>query len=304
MKTPFTQTGISLRKSLAILATALFAAVVPANAVLIGTGGDAYLGAAGWTSQWAVFALSGGLTVADTTLQGLPYDGGPGTPTIQGNIGAGGGQKITLSGRTRVEGDAYIRSGGSLVKSGTSNVQGTVHVGTQDALVNQVVADANAARIAADALANNSVGASVTAGSWGSFGSTLNQSTSFTLTDTLSNGHYVFDLTDFILSGGATLTLDGTSSSTFVFNISGKFALAGGKIVLNNVLPANVLFNVLDTTSSTISMTSGAIFEGTLLATNRTLNISGGSQSNGQIIAGKVSISGGSKINKQPFVSP
>ncbi len=73
-------------------------------------------------------------------------------------------------------------------------------------------------------------------------------------------------LSNFVLHSNSTLTLDGVAGSAFIINVAGNFSLANfSKIVLTGGLtPSDVLFNVRGGTG-TFSITSGSIFQGTLL---------------------------------------
>jgi hypothetical protein len=297
MKTKRSLFGFKLGTTALLVALGMAMTALPARATLLfaGVNMGQTLSA---TNQWALFALSGGITVSDLTAQ---------TPNaVTGNIGVAGGG-ITLTGQAKVNGNAYIKTGGTLVKSGTANVLGTTFLGTQDALMNQVKADAIAASAQANALADyddfpNLIYDAI--GMWNSTG-TVNQNTDLSLSDgTGGGGHFVLHLTDFVLSGGATFTLIGTAATTYVINVSGKFQLIGGKIALSGgLLPENVLFNVVGS-GTNVTMNSAAQFQGVLLANNRNVNISGGATTSGTIIAAKVSISGGSKIAKPTYTSP
>jgi hypothetical protein len=119
----------------------------------------------------------------------------------------------------------------------------------------------------------------------------------------------VFKLTNFSLAATSTLTLDGGPSSSFVFDISGTFAITGASHVVleGGVTPANVLFNY--TGSSGISIGGASGLSGIILAaasgnyTTSNVNVSGGSVITGEVIAGSVTVSGASTIT-QPIVSP
>lgn len=297
MKTKNTKTGLSFGKTALLLALGILTAALPARATLLFSGVE--MGETiGRTSgiQWAAFAHTGGITIADTTVQ-TPI------PAITGNLGVAA-SNITISGTTKVSGTAYIKTGGSLRRSGTAFVTGNgglaVTNAGNDTLMNQVKADAISATTQANALANFNVGGFV---NWGSL-TNINQSTDLSVTDGGSGAHVVLHLTDFILTGGAKLTLTGTAAASYIINISGNFSLLNGKVLLaGGLLPENVLFNVVGAGSS-VTLNGGAQYNGFILANDRTVNISGGSKITGTLIAGKVNISGGSKIIKPTYVSP
>lgn len=294
MKTKHSKPGFHFGKTALVLALGLILSSLPARATLLFSGVD--LKDAGRTTQWALFALTGGITIADTTTQ-VPI------PAVVGNIGVSA-NSITLSGTTKVQGSAYIKTGGTLRRSGTAFVTGNGGVAitnpANDVLMNKVKQDAIDASAAANALANYNIGGF---SGWNSL-TTVNQNTSLSLTDGGNTAHVVLHLTDFVLSGGAILTLDGNVNTTYVFNISNNFSLIGGKVVLTGGIAANnVLFNVTGS-GTNVTLTSLAEFNGYILANNRTVNISAGSKVDGMVIAGKVSISGGGRINHTTYASP
>ena len=290
-------------KSLLLLSAALLFAAAPARATLLFAGVD--LGAAGRTTQWAMFALSGGITISDTSSQ-LVTQTVTSTDPGGATIGAAGGGSITLSGTAKVVGTGYIRSGGVLRKSGAATITGGIQPQNpvNDALTNQVVTDATAATGQANGLANTETNISRTViGSWDSL-TTVNQNHSLSLTDTAGASNCVLHLSDFILSGGATFTLTGSADTTYVINVSGTFSLLGGKIVLTGGLqPENVLFNITGS-GTDVTLSSAAYFRGFLLAPDRKVNLSAASTLEGTLIAGKINVSGASRIKKPTYISP
>jgi len=299
MKTQPSRLGFSIAKTAAVLALALFAAATPAKAALLSMGIDlGYAGRPGSGYEWAIFTLSGGLTITDTTSQ-TPI------PAVQGNVGAAGGGNITLSGTTKVVGTAYIRSGGVLRKSGSASITGNggaaVTDASHDAILNSAVTSAMNASAFANGLSNQDAG--INYNGWNSL-TTVNQNTSLSLTDTTAGQHAVLHLTDFVLTGGATFTLSGSAATAYVIDVSNNFSLIGGKVLLaGGLLPENVLFNITGT-GTTVSMSSAAQYNGFLLAPNRTVNISGASNVSGTIIAQTVNVSGGSRLSKPTYTSP
>lgn len=316
MKTHQNYSRFSLGKAAALLAVALLTAAIPARATLLFSGID--LGKAGRTQEWAALALgtgaAGGVSVSDTLIQN----------TVTGNIGAANGGKLTLSGTAKVVGKGYISTGGSLVRSGVAtltNTGGSGYFGEpsgpantatlNNALMAQAYSDALAASTAAYNSGNtNDLGNLIPTG-WGTYPSTINQATNLQLSDSMGGSHFVLQLSDFVLTGGAEFKLNGTATTTYVINVSNSFSINGGKVVLNGVLPENVLFNVLGSGTATISsnadLTGNGLGTGTgsafILAPTRTLNISGGSKVTGTVIAGKVNISGASKLTKPTYTS-
>lgn len=286
------------------LAFGLLMAATPAHATLLFGGVD--LGAAGRTSEWAIFALTGGITVTDTTAVSFI------NPTVRGNIGVAG-NSITLSGTTKVSGSAYIKTGGTLRRSGTAQINGSGNAGVPnglyyqggiyDTLANTAKNDALAASAQANALANNASPAIAQRDNWNSL-TTINQNNNPSITDLIGGSHISLHLTDFVIYGGGTFTLSGTAATTYVITVTNKFSLVGGSVVLaGGLLPENVLFNVLGA-GLDVSLASAAQFGGVLLAPSRTVNLTAASTVAGTLVAGKVNISGGSKVLKPVYVSP
>jgi len=119
------------------------------------------------------------------------------------------------------------------------------------------------------------------------------------------------NLSSFVMGGGnnggsgGTLTLNGAAGSAFVLNISGAFNLGGNaKILLTGGLTvSDVLFNVTGS-NSTFSIGGDALFNGTLLAYNksgaqRTLTITGhNTQINGELLANRIQLQSGAHVKK------
>ena len=256
--------------------------------------------------SWAIFALSGGVTITDpdATLQnvGNNYD-------VLGNVGMAGTGVLTMT-NSWIKGSAYNTSGQIF----SPNITSTGNAGPT----------VNAAYLssAATSASNASTQAGSMATSTGSLTYTLNGNstaipTTFALNGgagpaaaTFSNGAagqtYVLNLQDLILSGvGAVLTLNGTATTNYVVNVSRYMSLsANSKIALSGGLGANnVLFNVKNTATYDVTLSGGSEVNGIILAPNRNAKLTGGSVVNGEVIAKGVSLSGRSKV-LNPFVSP
>lgn len=109
----------------------------------------------------------------------------------------------------------------------------------------------------------------------------------------------VFNLSGINLSG-ANLTIHGTASETFVFNVSGSLVMSGASIVLTGGVTANnVIFNVLGSGGTRLS---GSTLNGTILDVGSAISLSGATI-NGAVLSEKqISISGGT-INVDPFAA-
>jgi hypothetical protein len=301
----------SLPKLLALSALAstvlMASAQAAATMALWGTAGI-NLGQAGQAKEWAIFALSGGVTLTDTTSSyANPVVAGSSngyygaTVYNDADVGMFSGS-LSLAGNANVRGTARIRAGGtiignpSLVSNGLAdqtNNGGDLLAAYYDAL--------NASAFAAGLTTSNFT-PSITG--W-SPTSSINQNTPISFVAPLNaGGRYVLNLTNFVLTGGAQLSLTGNDHTSFVFNITGNFSLTGGKIKLFGGLdPGSVLFNIIGT-GSTVTLTSGAEVGGIILAPKRTVSLTGASKVFGTVIGDKVTASGGSKVIKPTYFSP
>jgi len=253
--------------------------------------------------QWAIFALSGGVTITDTSSDGS-YD-------VLGNVGAAGAGGLTLS-LSKIQGSVF-RDTGSYANSG-GVVTGT-NTGGNGAYLNTAVSNANSASSAAQGLTASTSGLTLGGGVSGSvYGSNYTaalslNNTSGSITAT-SAGTKVLNLTDLILSGtGAILTLNGNGVAgavNYVINVNRYLTLGtAAQIQLGGGLtPQNVLFNVKsNATQYDVTLSGGSVLNGILLAATRNVSLTGASTVNGEVIAKGVSLSGRSKVTNST-VSP
>ena len=273
MKTLFSAT--SLRNAL-LLALVLVASQFSTHASLLSSG--VILGYADQTltEQWAVFTLGSGASDVNVMSSGA---------TIWGDTAFAGSGKSNLSGYGSIRGDVVSNSSGSMLKSSTFGITGST-LNNQDADLAQGVADAHSA-------SNAAYGMTASAG----YPTTINQNTSLSLSGA-ANQTVVLQLTDFVLSGTAALTLQGTATTTYIINVTNKFSLSGTSLVqlTGGLTSDNVLFNVRGTGDATMS--SGAVLNGIVLATDRTMKMSGSATVYGEVIANKVSLAGVSTVRR------
>ena len=238
----------------------------------------------GSTRQWAIFSLSGGVTITDPFVDGS-YD-------VLGNVAVAGGNLMLQS--SRVQGSVYLHDTATVSLSGGPVITGSTNY-FQSALLTPAVWSANSASSTASGLAP-----------------TLGSPTTIVLYNTAqnlsapANTTYVMNLTSLILSGaGAVLTLNGTSTTNYVINVSRYLTLSSGaSIQLSGGLqPQNVLFNVSNSYGYDVTMSGGSTLNGIILSPNRNVKLTGGATVNGEVIARAVSLSGRSKVIN-PIVSP
>ena len=112
------------------------------------------------------------------------------------------------------------------------------------------------------------------------------------------------DLSNFILRGHDTFTLQGSSITNFIINVSGRFSLSNkAAIVLSGEVQwNNVSFNVIGQ-GSAVSISNRAILRGTLTAAQRTVRINNQAVVYGTVVAGNLRLSGAAHIVLPPVVS-
>ena len=152
----------------------------------------------------------------------------------------------------------------------THSFVGTTITGSTTTLLSgaQANADASAAATTAKGLATT--------------GSVAGNHITGTTTFTGQAGQNVVDLTSINLTG-ATFTISGNSTETFVFNVSSTISLTGSSIALAGGVTANhVVFNL--TSNGESASFTGSNINGTVLALNSSDSISvTGGTSNGAV---------------------
>lgn len=257
------------------------------------------LGYAGRTHRWAVYTYGAGTSSSPFTALDVSGSG-----LVDGDVAlAGAYSRLSVAGSGLVTGDRYEQTTSSETRSGSGVIGGTRFSSTS------INSSLNGGITSLRNVSTSAAGLTPTSGS----PTTLNLggNTSRTFDNTPFGGKYVMRLTDFVLSGNSTLTLNGKAGSAFVLNISTNFNVSGSaRILLTGGLTASdVLFNVTGNNSN-FSLGGNAIFNGTLLAynsasggTQRTLTIGGNASVTGQVIANKVIVNGNGKVKKPKKVS-
>jgi hypothetical protein len=261
-----------------------------------------YMG--GTTPEFAIYTYGAG--TSSSRFNALNISAPPDATGLQvdGDIAlAGVYSTLTVSGHTSINGDRYEQTTSTESINSNGTITGSRFSST--AINSQL----NSGVTSLKNVSMTAAGLTATSGSPTSLNIGKNQSRIFD--NTPFGGKYVMNLTDFVMGGGGnngnagTLTLKGAAGSAFVLNISGAFDLGGqAKILLTGGLTvSDVLFNVTGS-NSTFSIGGDALFNGTLLAYNksgaqRTLEISGhNTQINGELLANKINLQSGAHVKK------
>src|SRR5207253_9225992 len=114
----------------------------------------------------------------------------------------------------------------------------------------------------------------------------------------------VLSLKNFILRDNSSFTLQGTATTTFVINVRKKFSLSGNShIDLVGLQWNQVLFNVVGT-GQRVSLGGSSVFNGILMANDRTIKLKGDATVSGELIANRLKIRGSSRVLHPPILSP
>jgi cytoskeletal protein CcmA (bactofilin family) len=234
------------------------------------------LGEAG-QNHWAVFTLGNGVT-QNVDIEGQGF--------VTGDVGAAGNGNVLLgSSQARINGNLYYHTHGTLSNAGIITGSKFQNAAT-DTLLDDAAADAQEASDAAFGMLATSPYQSLT-------NIKVSGGNNMTIT---GSGCVVLQLQNFSLNSG-TLTLQGTAGTSFIINVSNQFSLTNNsQIVLGaGIRPQDVLFNVHGT-GTQVSVAGSSQFNGILLATQRTVSITGQSRVTGEVIANSVVISGNASV--------
>jgi choice-of-anchor A domain-containing protein len=233
--------------------------------------------------RWGVFSLG------DYFLSDRPSD----NANIQGDVGVAGVGRISLSDNATVAGDLYYRSNGTLKIVDNATITGTAY-NDRDSELDNGVNEAESASGAAFALAPTRSNPWII----------LSNNQSATLSGAPGET-VVLKLQDFMLSNHATLTLEGTATTTFIINVKNGFSLSdNAQIVLSGGLQwDDVLFNVRGK-GSDVCLTGKTSLQGILMANRRTVKLGGDSMVTGEIIANRIILASNSSVIHPPIASP
>jgi hypothetical protein len=121
-----------------------------------------------------------------------------------------------------------------------------------------------------------------------------------------NGGINVINVGSIQLDGSSALTLQGGANDYFYINVAGKFAMTGNTAIsLDGVQQSHVIFNILGS-GEQVAFTGKSFGQGTFLAVNRDVAVSGATVF-GQIIAAEgrqIAITSGAHVCGVPFVPP
>jgi len=232
--------------------------------------------------RWTVFSLGGGHNFSRAF----------GHAFIDGDLGLAGNGDFLMGGHATVDGDVYDRSNGTVLTFQNSVITGSIFR-DQDALLDNGVNEALAASAHAFSLTPNRPNTSVKL--LGNHAITIIGAPGETV---------VLSLKNFILRDNSTFTLQGTATTTFVINVRKKFSLSGNShIDLAGLQWNQVLFNVVGT-GPKVGLGGDSIFNGILMANDRTVRLRKNATVSGEIIANRLKIRGSSRVLHPPVLSP
>jgi hypothetical protein len=233
--------------------------------------------------RWGAFSLGGGISETDS------IDAFSGTTDIYGDVGVAGDGNITMSGSATIHGDLYYMQSGTLTLKGSSQITGVRHhdASSDSQLINGVNE--------ATQTSNQAFALPVTPAYATTTNIQLTGGQNMTLTGAPGQT-VVLKLQNFSITSGS-LTLQGTTTTNFVLNVSSQFSLTNhAQIILSGgVTWDDVLFNVRNS-GSDVTLDGQSVLRGVLMANQRTVSLSGASNVTGEVIANKIKLSGSSSI--------
>src|SRR5437762_13117558 len=231
--------------------------------------------------RWTAFSLG----------DGSNFSRAFGHAFIDGDLGLAGNGKLLMGGHATINGDVYDRSNGTVLTFQNASITGSIFH-NQDALLDNGVNEALAASAHAFSLTPNRPNTSVKL--LGNHALTITGAPGETV---------VLSLKNFILRDNSSFTLQGTATTTFVINVNKKFSLSGNShIDLAGVQWEQVLFNVVGA-GQRVSLGGSSVFNGILMANDRTIKMKGNATVSGELIANRLKIRGSSRVIHPPILS-
>ena len=231
--------------------------------------------------RWTAFSLGAGDSFSRAFHHAL----------IDGDLGLAGNGNFLMGGHATINGDVYDRSNGTVLTFQHAVINGSIFH-DQDALLDNGVNEALAASAHAFRLTPNRPNTSVK----------LLGDDNITITGAPGET-VVLSLKNFILRDNSSFTLQGTATTTFVINVRKKFSLKGkSHIDLAGVQWNQVLFNVVGD-GDKVSLGGNSIFNGILMANNRTIRLKGNATVSGEMIGNRLKLRGSSRVLHPPILS-
>src|SRR5437763_9154619 len=200
-------------------------------------------------------------------------------------------RNLLMSGHASIYCDVYDRIDGTVRTFQHASITGSIFH-NQDALLDNGVNEALAASAHAFSLAPTRSNTSVKL--LGNHAITITGAPGETV---------VLSLKNFILRDNSSFTLQGTATTTFVINVNKKFSLSGNShIDLAGLQWNQVLFNVVGT-GQRVSLGGNSIFNGILMANDRTIKSKGDAAVSGEVIANRLKLRGSSRVLHPPILS-
>jgi len=232
--------------------------------------------------RWTVFSLGDGNSFSRAFGHAL----------IDGDLGLAGNGNLLMAGHASIDGDVYDRSNGTVLTFQHASITGSIFH-NQDALLDNGVNEAIAASAHAFSLTPNRPNTSVKL--LGNHAITITGAPGETV---------VLSLKNFILRDNSSFTLQGTATTTFVINVNKKFSLSGNShIDLAGLQWNQVLFNVIGT-GQRVSLGGSSVFNGILMANDRTIKMKGDATVSGELIANRFKLRGSTRVLHPPILSP
>ena len=232
--------------------------------------------------RWTAFSLG----------DGSNFSRAFGHAFIDGDLGLAGNGDFLMGGHATINGDVYDRSNGMVLTFQNAVISGSIFH-DQDALLDNGVNEALAASAHAFSLTPNRPNTSIKL--LGNHALTITGAPGETV---------VLSLKNFILRDNSSFTLQGTATTTFVINVNKKLSLSGNShIDLAGVEWDQVLFNVVGT-GQRVSLGGSSVFNGILMANDRTIKMKGNATVSGELIANRLKIRGSTRVLHPPILSP
>jgi len=232
--------------------------------------------------RWTVFSLGDGNNFSRAFGHSL----------IDGDLGLAGNGNFLMGGHATINGDVYDRSNGTVLTFQNAFITGSIFH-DQDALLDNGANEAIAASAHAFSLTPNRPNTTVKL--LGNHAITITGAPGETV---------VLSLKNFILRDNSSFTLQGTATTTFVINVNKKFSLSGNShIDLVGVQWDQVLFNVVGT-GQRVSLGGSSVFNGILMANDRTIKMKGDATVFGELIANRFKLRGSTRVLHPPVISP